>query len=117
MPAWQGVSHGDLAWHLVLVQLQRPGTAASVVPELWQEEGRGSKQGGNQVTGVRKHKYLWGKSWEKLQGFMAIVLAFSFFSGKDAEVINEVTGNHGCSHSMADIGSPHFSSLFPAISM
>lgn len=46
---------------------------------------------------------------------MAFVLAISFFSGKGAEIINKVTGNCVCLHSIADIGSPRFPFLFPSL--
>lgn len=86
-----GISCGGLDCHLALVQLQRPGAAASVGPGLWQgqeREGAGRESGTwHQETQIRV-----GQKQATSAGVHGICAHHQFLRDKDAKVINKLTG-------------------------
>ena len=79
----QCVHGGGLQWRLM--QMQRPGLAAGVVPRLWWGHRRGTGERLRWLVSVRR---LWGESWRGLQDFDGGRAAFTFltFAGEQASV-------------------------------
>lgn len=99
------VSCGVLDWHLLLIAAEVcDGTCVS--PGFGE---RGTEEGGTQVAGKSKHKYLWG---EKPSGTM---LAVGVFSDKCWSGLQKsLKTAHSCCLAVTDILC--FSSLFLALS-
>ena len=68
------------------------------------------------MTGISQHEYLRGKTSEICRGLVAAVMAIGSSVVKADSPLKR-TGNHGCSCSIADIGSPCSSFLFQAMSI
>lgn len=77
----KGASWGDVGWHHAISQLQRPESAARVVPWFWQGL-RGREPGVTQVAGISEYEHLWGESWWHLQVVHSVVLVVGFISGE-----------------------------------
>lgn len=71
---------------------------------------------GTQVKGICKHEYRGEKPVKSAGELVAAVIATDSSVVK-AENPRKRTGGHGCSSSIADIGSPCSSFLFLAISI
>lgn len=102
---------GHLGWCLELTQMQWPGLAAGVVSGFRQGRG-GGKKGRSLVTGICKHKYLWGKSWWTPQRSPVAVLVVLQWQNLLGLSVEQVTRNCEESYSMAAVGSPCFSNSF-----
>lgn len=100
-----------LGSHLALRQLQRPGLAAGIGPELqWGKKWKSKEQEGTQVASISKCEYLWGKNPVKSAG-AALTCVFQWWKllGLSSELV-PVNYSHFCC--MDHIGSACFSSLF-----